>query len=87
MSDNILKLIPSSPTYIPKEDSIQIAIASVEKLFPLAGSVNFKQSDYLQFVDPGVNLERIICPNCGVIIDQMCGKKLWTKPTGINLLI
>ena len=55
---SFLKLIPSSPTYMPKEDSKQKAIESIEMFFPLADRVSFKQSSTPHFVDPGINLER-----------------------------
>lgn len=79
MSDNILKLIPASPSYMPKEDSKQKAIGAVEICFPLAGRVSFKQSGTPHFVDPGANLERIICPNCSLVIDEMWWKEAMDK--------
>jgi hypothetical protein len=75
MSDSFLKLIPSSPTYMPKEDSKQTAIESIEMFFPLADSVSFKQSSTPHFVDPGINLERINCPNCSSVIDELWWKE------------
>ena len=75
MSDSILKLIPSSHTYVPKEYSKQRAMASFDVLFPLADSIHFKQSDNPEFVDPGANLERINCPNCNSVIDETWWKE------------
>ena len=79
MSDSILKLISSSHTYMPKEDSKQKAIRSVEMFFPLPSRVSFKQSDTPHFVDPGTNLERIICPNCSSVIDELWWKEAMDK--------
>jgi len=79
MFDSILKLIPSSHIYVPKEYSKQRAIASVDVLFPLADSIHFKQSDNPEFVDPGINLERIICPNCSTVIDETWWKEAIDK--------
>ena len=79
MSDNILKLIPSSLTFIPGEDSKEKARASIKLLFPLASQVNFGQSDNPEFVDPGANLERIICPKCFAAINEFWWKKAMDK--------
>jgi hypothetical protein len=79
MSDNILKLIPSSPMYTPQEDAAQRVIDIVHTLFPFAGSVNIKRSDKPQFVDPGSNFERVICTQCGAAIDQTWWQRVMDK--------
>jgi hypothetical protein len=71
MSDNILKLIPVSPTYIPGEDAITEAVALLQKSFSSAEHISVEISDLPRFVDQGANWERIICPECNSVIDPV----------------
>jgi len=69
VSDNVLKLIPSSPTYVPGEDKIKKALAHIKESFPLTNKIRVNVSESPQFIDQGANFERIICPSCNAIID------------------
>lgn len=69
MSDNILKLIPSSPTYVPGKARVEEALDRVKEAFPFTNSIRVNVSESLRFIDQGANLERIICPNCNAILD------------------
>ena len=75
MSDNLLKLIPISPIYVPEEDSIQKALASIKLLFWSASEITIKQTDSPQFIDQGGNFERIICPKCSGTINEAWWKE------------
>lgn len=70
MSDNMLKLIPISPIYMPDEGLIQKALVSVKSLFVSANEIIIKQTDSPQFIDQGENFERIICPKCSETINN-----------------
>lgn len=79
MSDNILKLIPISPAYMPQEGLIQQALAAVKLLFPSANEVSIKQTEIPQFRDQGGNWERIVCPICAAVIDEMWWREAMNK--------
>jgi hypothetical protein len=79
VSDNILKLIPISPTYMPSGTLIQQALATVKLLFPSADEVSIKQTDLPQFRDQGANWERIVCPICSAVIDEMWWREAMNK--------
>jgi hypothetical protein len=65
VSDNVLRLIPTNPQYVPETASAELARKQLAELVPDADEVTQTTSGDLQFVDPGANLERISCPMCG----------------------
>ncbi|MDD5760080.1 MAG: hypothetical protein PHI06_13475 [Desulfobulbaceae bacterium] len=69
MSDNILKLIPSSPTYVPGESAINKAVDLIQVFLPLAEDISIEISEFPRFIDQGSNWERVTCPNCNAVID------------------
>lgn len=69
MSDNVLKLIPSSPTYVPGEGRVEKALARIKEEFPFTNNIRVSVSESPRFIDQGANLERIICPNCNALLD------------------
>ena len=69
MSDNVLKLIPSSPVYVPDEEAINKAVTLIREFFSVAESINVEISDSPRFIDQGSNWERVICPTCNTVID------------------
>lgn len=70
MSDNILKLIPNDPYYVPRDGAIQRAYDLIVSLFPKATSVDYQVLEKVTFIDQGQNWERILCPLCKTEIDQ-----------------
>lgn len=62
MSDAYLRLIPSSPDFVPDKNSIDRAILLLREDFSGPGEIHFEISDSLRFIDQGVNLERVMCP-------------------------
>ncbi len=69
MSENILKLIPSSPTYTPHENDLAKVSALLKESLPSSVSYSINISQVVRFIDPGSNLATIFCPNCDSIID------------------
>ncbi len=70
MSTNVLKLIPTSPQFVPNEATIDKALKLLAEFFPEARQVTYTVTDQVQFVDPGANFERVSCPLCGTEIDD-----------------
>jgi hypothetical protein len=70
VSDIILKLIPSSPGYLPEKESIDQAVSMVKISIPSVEDIKVMVSEGLRFIDPGTNWERILCPNCNASIDM-----------------
>lgn len=68
MSVNILKLIPSSPTYVPSEDAIDKAYTMLIESLTSIQNIKVTVSENTRFIDPGVNWERVVCPNCRTVI-------------------
>jgi len=69
MSDNILKLIPVDPWFVPDYAARLAALDCLSTWFPEADAVSGAESEDVNFVDPGLNLERIICQACGSELD------------------
>ena len=70
MPDNILKLIPADPFFIPDERAQQAALDLLTAWLPAADVVNGTASDEVNFVDPGMNLMQIFCPACSIELDM-----------------
>jgi hypothetical protein len=64
MSDNILKLIPTDPEYVPSQDKIESAKKLIASFFPKADEVSINIYDGIAFIDPGGNFEKVSCPQC-----------------------
>jgi hypothetical protein len=64
MSSSIIRLIPDNPEYIPVQSAQIAAQRLVASLFPKAERVNVLSTEQTNFIDPGGNLEKIICPIC-----------------------
>lgn len=69
MSDTILKLIPADPLFVPDYAAQLAALDMVSSWLPGADVVSGAASEEVNFVDPGANLERIICPACQTELD------------------
>lgn len=64
MSDDVLKLIPTNPHFVPPEAAQQAAIAALEKLLPDGEMCGTEDFGHVTFIDQGANLESILCPAC-----------------------
>jgi hypothetical protein len=62
MSDNVLKLIPTSPAFVPASESVERATAILRDRFLHADEVQARLSDQVRFIDQGANLESVRCP-------------------------
>jgi hypothetical protein len=69
MSDNILKIIPVSPDFVPLEKSKTEAIDFITGVFR-STEITCKIFESPRFIDQGSNIERIICPRCHSVIDD-----------------
>ncbi len=65
MSDTILKLIPSNPTFIPEEENIIAIRALLDADF---NQVEIGQTENIEFIDQGSNFGSISCNVCGQLI-------------------
>lgn len=65
MSDDVLKIIPKNPDYVPSDQSQVEAVAALEKLLPDGEMCNAEVYQDMNFIDCGENLESVICPECG----------------------
>lgn len=64
MSDNILKLIPTDPIYIPNVRGQEAARNLLASIVPNAEEVSVQVTGKVGFIDCGANLSKIICPHC-----------------------
>jgi hypothetical protein len=69
MSDNYLRLIPSSPVFIPDKNAIDKAVFLLKEDFPDPDMVRIEISGSPRFIDQGANWERIVCPCCNETLD------------------
>lgn len=68
MSENILRLIPSDPAFVPTALAQSQARHLLQALFA-ASSVEVTVTECPTFVDPGSNLDAIYCPACGTALE------------------
>ncbi|MBI1282556.1 MAG: hypothetical protein GC179_30800 [Anaerolineaceae bacterium] len=64
MTDHFLILIPTDPQYVPQPEHAQAANDYLISIFPEADDIVWVWSDTVEFVDPGDNFERVVCPAC-----------------------
>src|SRR5918912_1371137 len=69
MSDNILKLIPQDPSFIPGSNLQLAALERLSSFLPAAQATSIKITDSVEFVDQGSNFEQVSCPNCHRTLD------------------
>ena len=68
-SGHYLKLIPNAPNYSPDENIQKELINILIIKFPV-NEIESHLSNRIEFIDPGVNLESIICNICSKSIDM-----------------
>lgn len=69
MSSTVLKIIPTTPSYVPdkiKQDNAKIFLTKFYK----DGQIEFITTDTIEFVDQGENFESISCNLCGHNIEM-----------------
>ncbi len=67
MSENVLRLIPTDPLYVPSVAAQDQARNLLASLLP-EGAVQIVVTEDVSFIDPGDNFECILCPLCGVVV-------------------
>lgn len=68
MSDVVIKIIPTSPNYLPDSSSQNLAIVYLKARYPLA-DIQKEITDTTEFVDQGENFESVSCNLCGADIE------------------
>ena len=87
MSDNILKIIASSPTYMPTQETKQKLRALIKTLSPHAEKISIKSRKSIQFIDQALTWKRSSAQFVAKHLTKIGGKKLWINPIKINSLI
>jgi hypothetical protein len=64
MSMHLLKLIPADPWLVPPKACWSAAAARFQHFAPQAETIEASSSATIQFIDPGGNFERVLCPAC-----------------------
>jgi hypothetical protein len=65
MSDNLLKLIPTQPEYVPDRDAQFAAQELLGRIVENGRKVLAYTTEQVEFVDAGANFEGLSCPVCG----------------------
>lgn len=65
MSDDVLKIIPDDPEFVPSPNTHKKAVSVLEEMLPDGEMCEAESFDNLQFIDGGENLEAVVCPACG----------------------
>ena len=68
MTDHFLIITPTDPYFVPALEQAQIANDYLFSLLPEAEMIIWNASETAEFVDPGDNFQRILCPACGAEI-------------------
>jgi hypothetical protein len=71
MSDNILKLIPTTPHYVPGAAAAHRARDLLSNYLPGIDEIDYEVTETIRFIDQGGNWERVLCPVCGTELDTV----------------
>ena len=69
MSENLLKLIPHDPQFVPAATPREVATVLLRMLFLHADGVSARETAAVEFIDQGGNFEGVACPRCGAALD------------------
>ena len=61
MSDTYLRIIPDDPNFVPSAEREATVRQLLMALLP-GTEIVAKHSEEVQFIDPGENFERVMCP-------------------------
>jgi hypothetical protein len=76
MSEHFLRIIPTDPLYVPPAGAQDQAISLFTSCVQ-GEDIRGSTTEDVAFVDPGSNLERILCPNCGTVLpDEWWGQAM-----------
>jgi hypothetical protein len=65
MSENVLRLIPAEPTFVPAEQARQQVFDLLDAVAPHGTEVTMRVTDEVEFVDQGQLFDHVSCPACG----------------------
>ena len=65
MSDDVLKLIPADPDFVPPVAAQLAAREALEQHFPDGGEGEVQDYGHVTYIDQGENLEAVLCRACG----------------------
>jgi hypothetical protein len=68
MSLNLLRLIPTEPSWVPDPNDVDESKRLLAKMFP-ESTIDAVSHDQVIFIDQGGNFEEVRCPNDGSVID------------------
>ncbi|OLZ69502.1 hypothetical protein AV521_18510 [Streptomyces sp. IMTB 2501] len=87
MSDNVLSVIPTDPCWQPGHDAAVNAVHALRAVTPEEDGTRAEWTETMMFVACGSNFERLFCPECDAVLDQMWWRDLfwdcltcWTGP-------
>ena len=70
LADYFLRLVPEDPAFVPPESAQTLACEALRAALPRAEEVTVRVTETMRFIDPGSNLERILCPACAKDLDR-----------------
>ena len=89
MSDQISRLIPDDPGFVPTTKAQEAALATLRKLAPQADEITSGVDEGVTFRDCGANFEGVACPKCRSEIDldtwQGWMEEDYSDPDGFRL--
>lgn len=71
MSTDHLRIIPADPQWLPEPEPAEAAAAAVRAAMPEGTLVHARWHGHPVFVDPGAQLEAVICPHCAAELDPV----------------
>ncbi|MFG3555304.1 hypothetical protein ACGGAQ_13080 [Micromonospora sp. NPDC047557] len=69
MSEDLLRIVPTVPAWVPAQDAADTAAEVVSAMCPGAGELVACQYAEVTFIDQGANLKAIGCPACKAPLD------------------
>lgn len=69
MSDHYVCFIPTTPTFVPTEQSQAAAVALLQRAWPRAQAITPDTAEHILFRDCGENFEAIRCPHCSIELE------------------
>jgi hypothetical protein len=70
MADQILRVIPADPEFVPSPANQQMAWALFSSFVAKADSMTMISEGDIRFVDPGENWQGVTCPVCGADLND-----------------
>ena len=68
MSDNLLRIVPIDPEFVPPPEADAAAVRVLRSMLSNADSIATRRTESVEFIDPGENFEGVFCPHCAADI-------------------